>query len=95
MKVGNEPENGHSHYLKGEPPMSNTKQAELSAVATEVLEVVRASEKPMTLAEIKAIVPTANSAHLTALKTRGLVQAEDVEIVVQSKRTVLAYSVKN
>ena len=48
----------------------------------------------MTLKEIKEIVPDANPAHLTALRTRELVNATETEIVVQTKRNVLAYSVK-
>ncbi len=68
------------------------KVAELSPVALEVLDVLRASETPITLAEIKVIVPNANSAHLTALRTRNLVSAEEVEKTVMATKKVLAYS---
>ncbi len=70
------------------------KVAELSPVALEVKAVLENAEKPMTLKEIKEIVPTANSAHLTALRTRELVVAEEVEVIVTSKAKVLAYSLK-
>ena len=76
------------------PDTKPKKQAELSDTANLVLTELRNAEKPLTLAEIKAIVPGANSAHLTALRTRGLVNSAEVEVVVESKRTVLAYSVK-
>lgn len=75
--------------------MSDVKKpAELSPVALEVLEVIKTAEKPLTLAEIKATVPTANSAHLTALRKRELVDADETEITVETKRTVLAYSIR-
>lgn len=70
------------------------KVAELSVDATNVLNALKNASAPMTLAELKAIVPNANSAHLTALRSRGLVDANETEIVVETKRTVLAYSVK-
>lgn len=69
------------------------KVAELSADATAVLNALKNATSPMTLAELKAIVPSANSAHLTALRARNLVDASEKEIVVQTTRTVLAYSV--
>lgn len=70
------------------------KTAELSIVATQVLEALKNANAPMTLKEIKEIVPDANPAHLTALRTRELVNATETEVVVQTKRNVLAYSVK-
>ena len=68
--------------------------AELSAVAKEILEVLKGSDKPMTLAEVKEVVPTANSAHLTALGNRGLVGSEKVEkeVVTVAKRKVNEYT---
>ncbi len=71
------------------------KVAELSPVAIAVLEVIKNSSAPMTLKEIKEIEPQANSAHLTALRSRGLVNAEQIEVVVQSKAKVLAYTLLN
>jgi hypothetical protein len=72
------------------------KVAELSPIALEVLEVIKASDRPLTLAEIKESVPLAQPAHLNALRSpdRNLVVAEEVEVIVQSKRKVLAYSLK-
>ena len=69
------------------------KVAELSPIAVEVLALIKTSEKPLTLAEIKASIPTANSAHLTALRTRELIVSDEVEVVVTSTRKVLAYSI--
>ena len=69
------------------------KVAELSPIANEVLTLIKASDKPLTLAEIKASIPTANSAHLTALRSRNLVVSEDKEVIVETKRKVLAYSI--
>jgi chromosome segregation and condensation protein ScpB len=69
------------------------KVAELSPIAVEVLALIKTSEKPLTLAEIKASIPTANPAHLTALRTRELIVSDEVEVVVTSTRKVLAYSI--
>lgn len=68
--------------------------APLSETATEVLRVLTEATEPMTLADVKEVVPTANPAHLTALANRGLVNAEKVEkvVVVESKRKVNQYS---
>jgi hypothetical protein len=76
--------------------MANTvkKVAELSPIALEVKALLEASSKPLTLKEIKETIPSANSAHLTALRTRNLVTADEVEVVVTSKAKVLAYSLK-
>jgi hypothetical protein len=72
------------------------KAAPLSETSLEILEVLKANETPMTLAEIKVTVPKANSAHLVALRTRNLVASEQVEIEVvkTSKVKVLQYAVK-
>jgi len=72
------------------------KIAELSPVALQVLEVIKTAEKPLTLAEIKEVVPSAQPAHLNALRSpeRNLVSAEEVEVIITSKRKVLAYSLK-
>jgi DNA-binding transcriptional ArsR family regulator len=72
------------------------KVAPLSDTANEILDVLKASETPLTLAQIKEVVPSANSAHLTALRTRGLVEGEQVEIEVvkTTKAKVLQYVAK-
>jgi hypothetical protein len=72
------------------------KVRELSPVALEVLEVLEKAEKPMTLREIKEVVPTAQPAHLTALVTREKVTAEKVDRVEtrEVKTTVNIYQVK-
>lgn len=71
------------------------KEKALSPIAEKALEVLKNLTEPVTLAELKELVPGVASAHLTALKTRGLVSAEQVEKeiarVVKSK--VNAYSV--
>jgi hypothetical protein len=71
------------------------KERELSAVAKEVFKALQSFPNGATLADIKKVVPNANSAHLVALKSRGLVNAEKVEIeterIVKSK--VNSYSV--
>lgn len=70
------------------------KEKALSLVAEKALEVLKNLTEPVTLAELKELVPGVTSGHLTALKTRGLVSAEQVEKetvrVVKSK--VNAYS---
>ena len=81
-------------HLKGEKMADIKKVAPLSDEATAVLEVLRTAGKPLTLAELKVLMPSANSAHLTALRTRGLIEANEVEVVVPTKRTVLAYHKK-
>ena len=75
--------------------MSNAKPkkvAELSPEASAVLNAIKESDGALTLAQLKELVPNANSAHLTALRTRGLISAEEVEVITTSKRKVLAYS---
>ena len=71
------------------------KVAELSAKSLEALEVLKASEKALTLAELKEVVADLNSSHLTALRNRNLVSADSVEkeVVTVAKRTVNVYSV--
>ena len=70
------------------------KERALSEKALEIFEVLRTSETPMTLADIKVLVPDANSSHLTALVNRDKVAAEKVEkeVVTVTKRTVNLYS---
>lgn len=70
------------------------KRAELSDGAKQVLEILKNSETPLTLAEIKETMPSANSSHLTALRNRDLVGAESIEkeVVSVAKRTVNVYS---
>lgn len=68
----------------------------LSPKATEILDFLKAQETPVTLADIKKVITDANSAHLTALRTRGLVNADEIEIEVPkvTKTKVLRYKVK-
>jgi hypothetical protein len=70
------------------------KVAPLSDTANEILDVLKANDKPLTLAQIKEFVPSANPAHLTALRTRELVVGETVEVdvVKTTKAKVLQYS---
>jgi len=72
------------------------KVAPLSETANEILEVLKGATEPMTLAQIKTLVPTANSAHLTGLRNRELVSGTEVEVEVVkvSKAKVLQYSIK-
>jgi chromosome segregation and condensation protein ScpB len=71
------------------------KVAELSPKAIEVLEVLTNSDTALTLADIKELVDGVNSSHLTALKNRGLVNADKIEkeVVTVAKRTVNIYAV--
>ena len=71
------------------------KVAPLSKEAKAVYEVLKNAEKPLTLAELAKKVEGLNSAHLTALKNRGLVGAEKVtkEVTVVQKREVNEYTV--
>jgi len=66
------------------------KVAALSEKALEVLAVLTASDKALTLAELKETVKDLNSSHLTALRNRNLVSADSVEkeVVTVAKRTV-------
>jgi DNA-binding transcriptional ArsR family regulator len=68
----------------------------LSPKATEILDFLKSATEPMTLAEIKEKVEGANSAHLTALRTRGLISTDEVEkeVVRVVKSKVLTYAVK-
>jgi len=70
------------------------KVAALSAKALEVLEVLKTSGKPLTLAELKESVANLNSSHLTALRNRNMVAADSVEkeVVTVAKRTVNVYT---
>lgn len=70
------------------------KVAALSAKALEVLEVLKNSDKALTLADLKASVANLNSSHLTALRNRNLVSADSVEkeVVTVAKRTVNVYT---
>jgi hypothetical protein len=51
----------------------------LSAKAKEVFAVLKEAGRPMTMAEVKELVPDANPSHLTALRNRGAVSADKVE----------------
>lgn len=65
----------------------------LSPGAVQALEILKAADAPMTLAEMNEGLDTPiASAHLTALKRRGLVDSEKVEIEVVTVREVNAYS---
>jgi predicted transcriptional regulator len=70
------------------------KVAALSEKALEVLAVLTASDKALTLAELKETVKDLNSSHLTALRNRNLVSADSVEkeVVTVAKRTVNVYT---
>jgi len=65
------------------------KERALSTVAKSVYDALKGSETPLTLAELKGLVPEANSAHLVALRNRGLVASEQTVVetlkVVKSK----------
>lgn len=77
--------------------MSNTKPskpAELSPVATEVLNLIKTATGPLTLAQIRETIPTAAPAHLSALRKRELINAESVDVDVMVTKSVLAYSIK-
>jgi hypothetical protein len=68
----------------------------LSPVAEAVLKAIKSSPNGMTLADVKTSgVDGANSAHITALKTRELIEdLGEVEIVVSTKRKVHLYKAK-
>lgn len=70
------------------------KLAPLSETAQEILDFLTEQDEPMTLADIKEVFPNANSAHLTALRNRGLVDGEKVEkeVVTVSTRKVFVYN---
>lgn len=67
--------------------------APLSPVAEAVLVALKAKPEGEIVANLRLEIEGVNSAHLTALKNRGLVVAEEVEIEVPTitKRTVLRY----
>ena len=85
MKIRNERVNRHSRISKGYHIMATNKKAELSPTALEIKALLETAEKPLTLKEIKETVPNANPAHLTALRARDLVNADEVEVMVTSK----------
>lgn len=70
-----------------------SKQAKLSVGAEQALATLK-EHGPMTLAEMKEILPDVNSSHLTALRNRGLVESEQVEIEIETvvKRKVNSYT---
>jgi len=76
--------------------MANTSKPALSTVAQEILDFLKEQENGMTLAEIKTQMPNANPSHLKALRTRDLVDADEVEVevTVVKKTKVLKYVVK-
>lgn len=76
--------------------MSTKAQAPLSPKAVEVLEALKTLPEGATLADLKNVVEGANSAHLTALRSRGMVEAVEVEVetVKVTKSKVLKYSAK-
>lgn len=94
--MGNEVAKTHSHHHKGVSPMptKSTKPAELSVQSTEALEVLRSKPEGATFTELKGEVAGLASAHLTALRTRGLIDCEDIEVIVQRKETVKRWFVK-
>lgn len=70
------------------------KVAELSAPSNLALAELKNRPNGATFSELKGSVDGLASAHLTALKTRGLVDCEDVEVVVSKKETVKRWFVK-
>lgn len=74
--------------------MENKVLAPLSPKSLTVLAALKTAEKPLTLAELKTLVPDANPSNLTALVTRENVTAEQVEVTVMVpvKRKVNRYT---
>ena len=70
------------------------KERPLSDTSKTILEFLKESDEALTLAEIKEKFPEANSAHLTALRNRDLVVAEQTEkeVTTIAKRKVNTYS---
>jgi DNA-binding transcriptional ArsR family regulator len=73
-----------------------TKVNPLSPKAQEILDFLKGQVGAITLADIKANIEGANSAHLTALRSRGLIDATETEkeVVRVVKSKVLTYAVK-
>lgn len=70
-----------------------TKKPELSAGALRALEMLK-EFGPLTIAQMKAKgFAEANSAHLVALKKRGLIEGDEIEVEVPTvvKRKVQLY----
>ena len=73
-----------------------SKKPELSPKAVEVLNLLKVHQEGLTVAGLKELgVKDVNSAHLVALKRRGLVESVEVEIEVPTvvKRKVQLYTV--
>ena len=70
------------------------KERELSPKAKAILELLKNSETPMTLADIKDNgIENPNGSHLKALENRGLVVSEEIEVEVVTTRKVKSYQV--
>lgn len=72
------------------------KVAPLSQGALDALEMLKGNPDGLTIADMKALGLKANSSHLTALRNRGLIESEEVEIEVPvvQKRKVQKYRIK-
>lgn len=75
--------------------MAETKKvAPLTEGAIRALEALKGADGPTIMANLNAGLETpVSSAHLTALVRRGLVDAEEVEVIVESTRKVKAYTI--
>ena len=72
------------------------KVAQLSQGALDALAMLKENQDGLTIADMKALGLNANSSQLTALRNRGLIDSEEVEIEVQviQKRKVQKYRIK-
>ena len=68
--------------------------APLSPEAKAIYDLMVQEQRALTLAEVVKLGVPANSAHFTALKNRGMINAEKIEkeVVSVSKRKVNVYS---
>jgi len=72
--------------------MASKKETPLSEKAKELLKVLKENGEPMTAQDFKEMGISANGSSFKALERRGLVESQEVEITVQKKRKVNAYS---
>lgn len=70
------------------------KELKLSVEAQELYDLMVKEGRALTLAEVKELGFPVNSSHFTALKNRGMINADKVEreYVTKTKRTVNVYS---
>jgi hypothetical protein len=64
--------------IKGVKKMSEKKR-ELSKESKLAFERLKESKEGLTFAELKALIPSLNSSHLTALRNDGLITGEIIE----------------